>query len=86
MPTYVPIVILVYFSIINISIGLYIGYFGSDFVRPNPIAYLIGFIATGGGFLLLYFQNTFGYTAQPEQIGITLIFFVIGYIIGYYNK
>jgi len=71
---------------ITIFMPTYLGYFGSDFVRPNPIAYLIGFIATGGGFLLLYFQNTFGYTAQPKQIAITLIFFVIGYIIGYYNK
>ena len=83
MESNIAIVSVAYICFLNVCIGLYIGHFGLDgFARPRPIGLLIMLLGMIAGWLLLYMQKKYGFVAQPKHIGVSVVFFAIGFFVG----
>jgi len=79
----IAFVCVAYLCLVNTCIGLYIGFFGLDgFISPRLITVLIVFLALIGIIMVFYAQHNFGFHAQPNQIGVTAVFFVLGLFVG----
>jgi len=83
MDSIIRLVCVAYISVLNASIGLYIGLLGaSGFARPRSVALFITLLGMGAPLLLLYAQNKYGYKAPPSHIITSVAFFAVAYIIG----
>ena len=79
----ITLVRVAYICLVNACIGLYIGHFGlNGFARPRQIALIIMFLAMTSVWLISYAQHKYGFIAQPNQIGVAVVFFVIGLFVG----